>query len=87
MLAVETKDERVVRLILDAVGVEDARQLVNLQTRAGNSALHLAVGLQGVPKELKRGMLKMLIKFGGELLWNTKCPVYLTECPQTLQRV
>ncbi|XP_076457777.1 uncharacterized protein LOC143291663 [Babylonia areolata] len=68
MMAVETKDARVVKLILEEVGAEGARLLANVQNRAGNSAVHLAAGLrEGEGEEgVKKQILKTLIMWGGD---------------------
>lgn len=65
MMAVETKDLRVVSLFLSQ-DVDQVRQLVNMQNKAGNSALHLAAGLRGVTENAKGQMLRMLIMAGGD---------------------
>ena len=66
MMAVETKDIRIVNLLLEQVDADTARQLVNMQNRAGNSALHLAAGLRDVAVEVKEQILRKLIMSGGE---------------------
>lgn len=65
MMAVESKDIRVVELFLQTAGVLKARELVNQQTRAGNSSLHIAAGLQYVAENIKKQLLSLLIRFGG----------------------
>ena len=69
MLAVETKDIRVVDLILEEVGVDGARELINIPNRAGNTAVHLAAGLRCRGREVvvQEQILSKLIKFGGEV--------------------
>ena len=67
MFAVETKDVRVVDLILRAVGVDGSRELLNMPNWAGNTAVHLAAGLHSVAAEVKEQILRRLIQFGGEV--------------------
>lgn len=67
MVAVETKDVDVVRLILETAGVEDARRLINQhRTWSGQSTLHIAAGLRNVDKDTQKKILQLLIQYGGD---------------------
>nr|KAG5708632.1 hypothetical protein BaRGS_034849 [Batillaria attramentaria] len=67
MMAVESKDVEVVRLILESAGVEDARRLINQhRTRSGSTALHIAAGLHNISTDVKEKILQLLIQFGGD---------------------
>jgi hypothetical protein len=65
MFAVETKDLQLVSLFINSVEVDQARKLINMQNKAGNSAVHLAAGLRVENDFVKGQMLRMLIMSGG----------------------
>ncbi|XP_070184178.1 uncharacterized protein [Littorina saxatilis] len=70
MFAVGTKDVRVLDLILQAVEKDEARRLINMTSRVGNSAVHMAAGFRADGHEkdsrVKEQMLRKLIMAGGE---------------------
>ncbi|XP_076438431.1 uncharacterized protein LOC143277474 [Babylonia areolata] len=66
MMAIETKDIRVVDALLNDLDLDVARHLINMQNRAGNSAVHLAAGLRDISPKVKEHMLRQLIRLGGE---------------------
>lgn len=66
MMAIETKDLNVVRLILESAGVENTRRLINQNKNgSGNTAMHLAAGHNILP-QIQSEMLRLLIQYGGD---------------------
>lgn len=66
MMAIETKDLNVVRLILESAGVENTRRLINQNRNgSGNTAMHLAAGHNILP-QIQSEMLRLLIQYGGD---------------------
>ncbi|XP_025100507.1 uncharacterized protein LOC112567861 isoform X1 [Pomacea canaliculata] len=66
MMAVARKDVSVVQLILDTAGAVEARELVRQQSLCGNSALHVAAGLQNINERLQQQLFQLLIRSGGD---------------------
>lgn len=68
MMAVARKDVSVVQLILDTAGAVEARELVRQQSLCGNSALHVAAGLQNINERLQQQLFQLLIRSGGKFV-------------------
>lgn len=64
MLAVETRDNDLVKEFLELFPAEDRRRMLQEQTRAGDTCLHLAAGLSRMESKHKVFLLRMLVTHG-----------------------